>query len=156
MSTAEWPIGKRGRSVIVVQGEEDARQLAPILLDERPDPSDPGIAAVVAALPDLSVSTEELALEVRTAGIESVWLVVPASEKARHFCDELGDALLDAGLLHATYAPLPPDWQLTDILRELSPQRGLLYEILHTLWLAGGPHVAELKGYIKQLAASTE
>ena len=57
---------------------------------------------------------------------------------------------------HATYAPLPPDWQLTDILRELSPQRGLLYEILHMLWLAGGPHVAELKGYIKQLAASTE
>jgi len=157
-SAVYWPIGTRGESVIVVRGEEDARHLAPVLIDERPDPDDPEAGTVVAALPMemAKVPAEQLALEIRTAGIESVWLTAPASEDTRRYCEELSGALVDAGLFPACYAPLPPDWQLTDILAELSPQRGLLYEILHAFWLTGGPPLEQLKLYVRELAKGVE
>ena len=111
-----WPLGTQGHAVIVVLGEEDANQLAPVVLDESVDP-DPARRTVVASIPRIRFApwravaertvAEQLVWEIRAAGLEVVWLVFPASDDARGFGDKVSELLVEAGLSVPTRPSCP-------------------------------------------------
>ncbi len=146
-----WPLGKRGREVTVVVGEEDAQQVASIL---RADPADESNEeAVVLAIPDLeTVPPGYVALEIRTAALPdpTVWFVPSGSAEAARYADELSVALVGAGLPAVSYAPLPPGWKVADIA-DVAEDRSLLAAVLGVL--GSGPD-DELDRHLETLIES--
>jgi hypothetical protein len=150
--TVEWPIGKSGSTVVVVLGREEAHQLAPVLIDESAEPDNPDARAVIASIESLDYPPDRLALEIRGAGIEVAYLVLPRSYEALEYGGRFTAALDEAGLPAPSVTILPSGWQLSDVLADLAPQRGLFEMVMNTLWLATPPPEEHLKIYLKTLA----
>lgn len=110
----KWPLGAGGSKVLLVE-ESELDSLVPLLNGEP-------IRTVPVGFLGLDDDPAKIAAEL-DAGPENVWLVVPHSDKAMEFHDDLCEALVDRGREYADGVFLPSGVTIEAIVKRLPAGR---------------------------------